>query len=145
MNRWTNHIALIASGSILCLSGCDTRSKAPDERSTQPTSDRSTTATPADSTARKREDQRRDARTPMDQSESSEHIKVTADIRRALMDDDSLSSAAKNSKIITDKYGDVWLRGVVDYLAEKQRIEDIARQYAGAGTVTNELEVKAGG
>ncbi|MCC5785287.1 MAG: BON domain-containing protein [Phycisphaerales bacterium] len=78
----------------------------------------------------------------MDQSQSSEHVQLTADVRRAVLAEDSLSMGAKNCKIITDKSGRVWLRGAVNTQTEKEMIERIARRIAGEDTVTNELEVK---
>lgn len=81
--------------------------------------------------------------TPMNQSQSSEHVRITADIRRAVIGDDTLSMGAKNCKIITDDQGRVWLRGVVYSRDEKDRIESIATRVAGANNVTNELEIKA--
>lgn len=148
MKNMTIHLALIASGCALCLSGCDTRDDASatqnseyaSDRDAQTTPDRDTQTTRADNTGNNRDDLGQDARTPLDQSQSSEHIKLTADIRQAVIADDTLSAGAKNCKIITDKSGRVWLRGAVDSQAEKDLIERIARQYAGSYTVINELE-----
>ncbi len=81
-------------------------------------------------------------KTPMDQSESAAHIKITADIRRDILDDKSMSTNAQNCKVITDKNGLVSLRGVVDSEAEKASIEAKARRIAGATNVDNQLEVK---
>jgi osmotically-inducible protein OsmY len=78
----------------------------------------------------------------MDQSESSEHIKVTADIRRAIMEDESMSVSAQNVTIITDETGAVTLRGNVPTEAEKRAIEAKAKAVAGAARVTNSLVVK---
>lgn len=79
-----------------------------------------------------------------DQSERSEHIKVTADIRRALMEDDSISTRAKNCTIVTDSTGTVTLRGSVQSQAEKESIEAKARSIAGAARVVNQLVVDPG-
>lgn len=87
----------------------------------------------------------RDAtKTVGDQSESAEHIKVTADIRRAILDDKSMSVSAQNCKVITDANGLVTLRGTVASQAEKDSIGAKAIAVAGKEKVDNQLEVKAG-
>lgn len=142
MKHITLCIALFAAGSVISLSSCDSRddaSAARAARSSQPAPDRGTSTTPPDNTGSNRDDV---GRTPLDQSETREHVKLTADIRQAIVEDDTLSMTATNCKIITDKSGRVWLRGVVDSQAEKDLIEQIAMQIAGANTVMNELEVK---
>lgn len=95
-----------------------------------------------DNTATNRGDGSVTTKTPMDQSESSADIKVTADIRRAIMDDENMSINAQNCKIITDKAGVVTLRGVVNSQAEKDSIEAKAKAVAGVARVDNQLEVK---
>ena len=62
-------------------------------------------------------------------------------IRKAVMDDKSLSTTAHNSKIIS-KAGKVTLKGPVNSDEEKATIERIANEVAGAGNVTNDLTVK---
>lgn len=96
----------------------------------------------ADNTARNRRDASGNTKTSMDQSESSEHIKMTADIRRAVVGDDTLSTTAQNCKIITDEGGMVTLRGPVTTQAEKDNIGAKARMLAGNERVNNELEVE---
>jgi len=96
----------------------------------------------ADNTSRNRDDLNNNTKTPESQSNSSEHIKITADIRRAIMDDDTMSVNAQNCKIITDKNGVVTLRGPVASQAEKDAIQAKAEIVVGAGRVVNELEVK---
>lgn len=99
----------------------------------------------ADNTAQNRRDRDKDATTPMDQGESKEAVRITAEIRKALLDDTGLSANAHNVKIVTDKAGNVTLRGVVDSQSEKDSIEQKAKSVAGVSGVTNELEVKNGG
>lgn len=96
----------------------------------------------ADNTARNKGDGSSEVKTPTDQSQSSIDVKITAEIRRAVMDDKNLSSNAKNCKIITDKAGVVTLRGVVDSQSEKDVIEGYAKGVAGTTKVDNQLEVK---
>jgi osmotically-inducible protein OsmY len=63
-------------------------------------------------------------------------------IRKALMDDKSLSTSAHNVKVIAE-HGKVTLKGPVQSEEEKQAVEQKAADVAGAGNVTNELTVKA--
>ena len=99
-------------------------------------------ASQPDNTARNRMDKDSQAKTPMDQSNSSADVQTTAEIRRAVMEDKSMSMNAQNCKIITDKSGVVTLRGPVDSQAEKDSIEAKAKAVAGVTQVVNELEVK---
>jgi osmotically-inducible protein OsmY len=55
--------------------------------------------------------------------------------------DDSLSTLAKNIKIITVD-GVVTLRGPVQSLQEKETIETMAQQIARIDKIDNQLEVK---
>jgi len=96
----------------------------------------------ADNTARNKGDIAAEVKTPMDQSQASADIKTTADIRKAIMDDDTMSMNAQNCKIITDKSGMVTLRGVVNSQAEKDSVAAKARSIAGDAKVDNQLEVK---
>jgi osmotically-inducible protein OsmY len=63
-------------------------------------------------------------------------------IRKALVDDSSLSTYAHNAKIISQG-GKVTLKGPVRSEQEKQAIEPKAIEVAGAGNVTNDLTVMA--
>jgi len=62
-------------------------------------------------------------------------------IRRSIMDDESLSTYARNVKVIA-RSGHVTLKGPVHSQDEKQIIERKALEIAGAGNVTNSLSVK---
>jgi osmotically-inducible protein OsmY len=79
-------------------------------------------------------------KTPGDQGQNQSDIDTTAAIRKRVVDMD-LSTNAENAKIITEG-GKVTLRGVVESDEEKQTLERLAREIAGEGNVTNELEVK---
>ena len=98
--------------------------------------------TAADNTAKNERDRSGDTKTSGDQSNSAGDIKVTADIRRAVVGDGSLSMTAKNIKIITAN-GVVTLRGPVQTAAEKAQIDKLARKAAGKVKIQNQLEVKA--
>jgi hyperosmotically inducible periplasmic protein len=98
-------------------------------------------ATAPDNTGRNVRDRGGATMTPGDQSESEADRTVTQQIRRAVVADDSLSTIAKNVKIITTD-GVVTLRGPVQSPHEKEAIEAKARQFAGINQVDNQLEVK---
>jgi hyperosmotically inducible periplasmic protein len=63
-------------------------------------------------------------------------------IRKAVMEDKSLSTYAHNVKIIAQN-GKVTLRGPVRSEEEKKAVADKATEVAGAGNVTDELTIKA--
>ena len=76
---------------------------------------------------------------PREQVESEADRGVTQRIRQALMDDDSLSTNAKNIKIITAN-GVVILRGTVNSEKEKGDIGKKAKDVTGVKNVDNQLE-----
>ncbi|MGJ0485227.1 MAG: BON domain-containing protein [Methylomicrobium sp.] len=80
--------------------------------------------------------------TPEDQLENESDIRITAAIRKAITDDDSLSVNAQNVKVIT-RNGMVTLRGPVDSEAEKTKLQTIVKQVSGVSQVDNQLETKA--
>ncbi|CDZ81804.1 outer membrane lipoprotein [Candidatus Rubidus massiliensis] len=85
-------------------------------------------------------DRNADAKTPFDQSESSADLKITQDIRKALVDDNQLSMDAKNIKVITQN-GVVVLRGPVVDQKEISIILDKISKVPGVKKVDNFLEV----
>jgi osmotically-inducible protein OsmY len=95
----------------------------------------------ADNTGKNQRDKSGQTLTPIDQSNDPADIKITAETRKMVVDDKSLSTNAKNCKIITTKGGAVTLRGPVDSIKEKKTIAAHAKA-AGATSVTNQLEVK---
>jgi hyperosmotically inducible protein len=97
--------------------------------------------TAPDNTGRNVRDRGGATMTPGNQSESEADRTVTQEIRRAVVADDSLSTLAKNVKIITAD-GVVTLRGPVENPNEKKAIEAKARQFAGINKVDSQLEVK---
>jgi len=74
------------------------------------------------------------------QSENEADRKLSQQIRQAIVKDKSLSQYAHNVKIIT-RDGAVTLKGPVRNAKEKAAVEKAARQVAGKGKVTSELEV----
>ncbi|MGY3230693.1 hyperosmotically inducible protein [Luteibacter sp. HA06] len=79
--------------------------------------------------------------TPFDQPNDAENIKVAAAVRKAIMDDDSLSTTAHNVKFVASD-GTVILRGPVKNDAEKARVESIVKGVPGVATVQNQLDTK---
>lgn len=78
--------------------------------------------------------------TPENQSESPADLKITQQIRKAIVDEQNVSTLGKNVKIITVN-GSVTLRGPVSSGSEKDIIVAKAVQIAGTGKVNNQLEV----
>jgi hyperosmotically inducible periplasmic protein len=78
--------------------------------------------------------------TPFTQSNNRSDVEMTQRIRRALMRDKSLSTTAKNVKIVTVD-GTVTLRGPVESEHEKAAIADEALKIAGPGHVNDQLEI----
>lgn len=80
-------------------------------------------------------------KTPLDQGNGHDDLRVTQQIRQALVSHEGLSFEAKNIKVMTEA-GRVTLRGPVESASERSVIEDIAIDAAGTGRVDNQLEVK---
>jgi len=78
--------------------------------------------------------------TPFSQSNNRSDIEMTRQIRRALVADKSLSTTARNVKVITID-GTVTLRGPVNSEYEKTVVANKAQQVAGAGHVNDQLEI----
>lgn len=136
-------------GAVGGVAGCDQYDQrsnpsttTPPNPAPAPSTPRATTTPDADNTARNKNDVEPAAKTPMDQGQTAPDVKITAEIRRAIMEGKDMSMNAQNCKIITDK-GMVTLRGPVDTQAEKDRIDAIAKGVAGVTSVDNQLEVKA--
>jgi len=87
------------------------------------------------------QDRRGETLTPGDQSERAADRTLTQRIRQAIVADESLSTTAKNVKIIMLN-GVVTLRGPVHSLQEKGSIEATAQYIAGTKNVDNQLEIK---
>ena len=115
----------------------------------------------ADNTKANAADRNTDAKTPLDQSNDQDAIEVTAGIRRAVVEDSSLSTSAHNIKIVTNG-NVVTLRGPVesaDFAGvlhngesiigtgpvesadEKKRVESLAVKAATGKQVRNELSI----
>lgn len=102
--------------------------------------DESGKATAADNTGKNVRDRDSNTMVPTDQGENKADLTITQNIRKAVVDDDGLSTTAKNVKIVTAN-GVVTLRGPVKSAAEKASIEAKARKAAPEAKVQNQLEV----
>ena len=100
----------------------------------------SQTAVAPDNSGRNERDRNDATKTAGDQSESEADRTISQKIRKAITEDDSLSTNGKNVKIITVD-GVVTLRGPVKSEAEKTKIESKAKQIAGVKNVENQLEI----
>jgi hyperosmotically inducible protein len=102
----------------------------------------SSAAVEPDNSGRNVRDRNEETKTAGDQSENEADRTITQDIRKAITADDSLSTNAKNVKIITND-GTVTLRGPVKNEKEKADIEAKAKQVAGVKRVDNQLEISS--
>ena len=96
---------------------------------------------PADNTGRNARDSDGNTMTADKQSNSKDDLEITRRIRAAIMDDKSLSTSARNVKIVTVG-GVVTLRGPVETSAEKATVASTAEKTKGVKHVDNQLEVK---
>ncbi|MDZ4756129.1 MAG: BON domain-containing protein [Phycisphaerae bacterium] len=119
--------------AVLGVAACDRTDNGVPATSTSPRA--------ADNTARNDVDRGGARTTPIDQSENADDVQITADIRRAIMEDDAMSMNADNAKIMTSN-GHVTLEGVVASQAEKDAVGAKAKAAAGVLSVTNNLTIK---
>ena len=96
--------------------------------------------TPADNTKVNTRDRTKGAVTADQQKENASDRELTQKIRRALMQDKTLSSYAHNVKVVA-RGGQVTLKGPVRTEDEKRIVETKAAEVAGAGHVTNEMSI----
>ena len=94
-----------------------------------------------DNTAINARDRNPDAMTADKQSNNKSDEELTAEIRKAVVKDQSLSTLAHNVKIVSAN-GTVILRGPVKNEEEKSTIASKAQAIAGPSKVENQLEVK---
>lgn len=102
--------------------------------------DKQVAQTEPDNSGRNVRDRNDQSKTSGDLSENETDRTITQNIRQAVTGDDSLSTNAKNVKIVTND-GIVTLRGPVKSEKEKAQIESKAKQVAGVKSVDNQLEV----
>ena len=95
---------------------------------------------PTDDTGRNVRDRNGGMRADGAPSNAEADRKLSQKIRRAVVEDDSLSATAHNVKIISQN-GVVTLRGPVTSTRERRAIVAKATEIAGAGKVENQLEL----
>jgi hyperosmotically inducible periplasmic protein len=99
-------------------------------------------ATPnADNTGINVRDKGGATQTPQKQTTGVDDRELVAAVRRAVIDDKSLSTSAHNVKIVANS-GKVTLRGPVLSEDEKMKVERHAQQVAGVSSVENQLDIK---
>jgi hyperosmotically inducible protein len=96
--------------------------------------------TRADNTGINDRDRNERQRTADNADVDKSDVEIMADIRKRVVDDDSLSTNGHNVKIIAED-GRVILKGPVDSATEKARIEDLANEVVGRKNVVNQIEV----
>jgi osmotically-inducible protein OsmY len=97
-------------------------------------------ATSADDTAHNRRDPN-NAVTADQGASHGDDLALTAQVRRALIRDDALSTDAHNVKIVVDR-GVVTLAGPVASADERSKVETIAEAVPGTARVVNNTEIK---
>ena len=127
------HIPVFFLLAGLTIIGC-TKDRAQSNQGSQ------SAAVEPDNSGRNVRDRNEATKTAGDQSENEADRTITQNIRKAITADDSLSTNAKNVKIITND-GTVTLRGPVKSEKEKAEIEAKAKQVAGVKNVDNQLEI----
>ena len=116
--------------ALACLSALSLAAFAADDEKAKP-----------DNTATNERDRSGETQTSGDQSNSSADLKITQNIRRALMKERELSTMAKNIKVVTAN-GQVTLRGPVKSAQEKAKVDQITRSAASGAQIDDQLEVK---
>ena len=98
------------------------------------------TGSDADNTRVNRRDRNDATKTPTDQSNHSSAVDLVAQVRKAIVHDDSLSVKAHNVKVVADG-GVVTLRGPVASADEKARGEKDVSGVRGVSRVDNQLDI----
>lgn len=101
------------------------------------------TAKQADNTGRNVRDRSDATVTPEDQSQAKDDVELTRRIRKAVTDNNELSTNAKNIKIIDSGNGKITLRGPVNSADEQEKILNLTKGIDGVQSIDNQLEVKS--
>jgi hyperosmotically inducible periplasmic protein len=101
---------------------------------------RDSTAAPGDNTKVNKRDRNKSEPTADQQKMNKSDREITRDIRRAIVNDKSLSTYAHNVKVITQN-GSVTLKGPVRTEEDKTAIEAKAAEVAGANNVKSEISI----
>ena len=127
------------TGFALVLAGALSLSASAAGAQTQPQTQPPAQA-PADNTKVNQRDRAQGAVTADQQKENAGDRELTQKIRRALMNDKTLSSYAHNVKVVSQD-GQVTLKGPVRTEVEKKSVEAKATEVAGEGHVTSEISI----
>jgi osmotically-inducible protein OsmY len=95
----------------------------------------------ADNTKMNQRDRNPNEATADQQKSNRSDRDITQQVRKAIIDDKSLSTYAHNVKVITQN-GMVTLKGPVRSEEEKKTIEAKAAEVAGADKVTDQMDIK---
>lgn len=76
------------------------------------------------------------------QGESESDLNITQAVRKAIINDKTLSTYAHNVKVITNN-GLVTLKGPVRSAQEKTQVENLASYVVGMGNVQTQLDIAA--
>jgi hyperosmotically inducible periplasmic protein len=98
--------------------------------------------TTPDNTKVNQRDRNKSQPTADQQKENNSDRELARQVRRALVQDKTLSTYAHNVKVVAQN-GMVTLKGPVRSDQEKQAVESKAAEIAGADKVTNQIEVKS--
>lgn len=101
----------------------------------------SSTGRPPDNSKTNQRDAHGANPTAQSQSNDKADVALAARVRKAIVGDHSLSTAAHNVKLVASG-GVVTLRGVVRNAEEKDRVETIASGTSGVSRVDNQLDVE---
>jgi hyperosmotically inducible protein len=91
----------------------------------------------ADNTKKNKTDK---AITADQQGQGEADMEMTRKIRKSITDEGTLSTYAKNIKVISLD-GKVTLRGPVNTTEERTKLQDLAVTVAGAANVSNQIEI----
>ena len=128
--RFTSIARTLALGSLLGIPAlAPLAAQNPDTQGVKP-----------DNTKVNKRDRKPSAVTADQQKENGSDRETARKIRRAIMDDKTLSTYAHNVKIVAHA-GTVTLKGPVRSEDEKKTVEAKATEIAGAGKVTNNISV----
>lgn len=97
----------------------------------------------ADNSANNKTDRDTAAVTPEKQSNAEADVKVTREIRRAIVNEKSLSVYAHNLKIITTMEHVVYLRGAVSSADDVSKIVSLAEKSSSGYPVKNQISVSS--
>jgi len=108
---------------------------------TKPTSVQGAATSRADNTEMNERDKSGATKTAQKQTDREGDRKLLAAVRRAVVDEKTLSISAHNVKIVVLN-GVLTLRGPVNNESEKKKVEELAKQVEGVTNVVNQLDIK---